>query len=101
MSLDTTYHYNNIFSGNTWTTVYRKPKHITYKQAFKYQRDFDVMGLADKLLSKESIDLQNEGWQFSHVSKGLLEIPDDVNYTYISVNNKWGDYIIFIKQHYI
>jgi hypothetical protein len=74
---------------------------MSKSKAYTYQRDLDVMGLADLLLSIESQNLQIDGWKFHTVLKSeTTPIPKDqnnVSYTWLHINNKWNDRALFMR----
>jgi hypothetical protein len=58
-----------------------------------------IDGLADKMLTDEWIELQRDGWQYVKVitPDKEEEIPEDDEYDLQSIENKWGDYVLFKK----
>lgn len=92
-------------SGNEWHTVARKPRkprdatwYITEEQAKDMQKEKNIWGLKDALLSGESRQLQKEGYVFDHVTPGdeNADFYDDEVRMRIE-GNKWGDVIVWRK----
>lgn len=64
------------------------------------QLTINIDGLADKMLSDDCIELQRNGWEFMKVIKPDDEslLPEGDNYEIISIDNKWGDFLLFYKK---
>lgn len=58
-----------------------------------------IDGLADKMLSEEWVEFQRDGWEYDKVitPDGDVEIPEDDGYELLSLENKWGDFVLFKK----
>lgn len=58
-----------------------------------------IDGLADKMLTEEWIDFQRNGWEYDKVitPNEEVEIPDGDDYELLSIDNKWGDFVLFRK----
>lgn len=58
-----------------------------------------IDGLADKMLTDEWIEFQRNGWEYVKVitPDKEEEIPEDDEYDLQSIENKWGDYVLFKK----
>jgi len=58
-----------------------------------------IDGLADKMLTDEWVELQRIGWEYVKVITPDKEedIPEDGEYDLQSIENKWGDYVLFKK----
>ena len=63
------------------------------------QQLLNIDNLADRILSEESIEFQRNGWEFVRVVKpnDEEEIPETEDYDLMSLDNKWGDYVLFKK----
>lgn len=84
-------------------TKRNKSERMNEKEAMELQRKFDIEGFAKAMMSKESIDLQREGWIFSRVStfEGPVppgEYPEEET-SEIEVGNKWGDILVYIRKY--
>lgn len=64
------------------------------------QLTINIDGLSDKMLSDECIELQRSGWEYVKVIKPDDEsaLPEGDNYEIISIDNKWGDFLLFSKK---
>jgi len=58
-----------------------------------------IDGLADKMLTDEWVELQRNGWEYVKVitPDKEEEIPENDEYDLQSIENKWGDYVLFKK----
>jgi len=58
-----------------------------------------IDGLADKMLTDEWIEFQRNGWEYDKVvtPNEDVEIPDGDGYELLSIDNKWGDFVLFRK----
>ena len=107
-------------SDDDWILVQKaprrpKPRYVSENQAFTLQRDLDIAGLAPTLLSIESRNLQADGWKYDRVLKGvtttspdgvetttpaaILENTTTTEYTWLAVENKWGDRVLFSRPY--
>jgi hypothetical protein len=59
----------------------------------------NIDSFADKMLSDEWIEFQKAGWEFVKVVKpdDDAPLPETDDYELMSLENKWGDYILFKK----
>lgn len=93
-----------------WTVVKKspKPRFISKETALRKQRELDITGLCDTLLSIESRDLQALGWRFNKVVKndeesrlkgdGVPSDNEDEQYVTLPIiGNKWGDIAVFVR----
>jgi len=57
----------------------------------------NVDGLVDKFRSEDWIEFQMRGWKFVKVVKPehMNQIPNDPQYTTLSLDNGWGDVVLF------
>jgi hypothetical protein len=92
-------------SDNGWQTVARaarKPRdttwYITEEQAKDMQKEQNIWGLKDALLSGESRRLQREGYVFDRVAPcdENTDVYDDEVRMRIE-GNKWGDVVVWRK----
>ena len=95
-----------------WTTVKTRPpksKFISTHTALRLQRELDIRGLANTLLSVESHNLQTSGWKFARVIKNDDESKSsrsgsdtwsegEERTTLPIKDNKWGDEALFIRR---
>lgn len=77
---------------------------IDRAQAHRLQRELDITGLAQSLLSPEITELCLDGWRYVKVLKGTdaateqrPQDTDGVQYLAIDVGNKWEDRILFTR----
>lgn len=58
-----------------------------------------IDGLADKMLTDEWVEFQRNGWEYDKVitPNEDVEIPDGDGYELLSIDNKWGDFVLFRK----
>jgi len=58
-----------------------------------------IDGLAEKMLSDEWVEFQREGWEYNKVITPDKEddIPEGDDYDLLSIENKWGDFVLFKK----
>lgn len=97
-----------------WTVVVDKrrqkravrSRYISETTAARLQRDMDITGLADVLLSTESRNLQEDGWVFDRVIKNDAETPpedeprdtDTIEYICLPIQNRWNDRALFSRR---
>lgn len=99
-----------------WTTVTKKERvrkvviaddgsTIDKAVARKLQRELDIMGFVQAVLSDEAVSRSLEGWRYVSVLRGDAPLPSTVNdessppTCTINVNNKWGDRLLFVKRN--
>ena len=84
-------------------TVTKKQKrdtrhYIREREADALEKSMKIAGLSRALLSPESRALQDQGFKFDRVLRG--NVPEDQAMdtdTRLSINNKYGDEMVFIK----
>lgn len=83
-----------------------RQKYISEQLAYKLQKDLDITGLAEVLLSTESRNLQEDGWCFDRIIKtdedsDLVDEPKDTDtteYIWLPISNKWNDRALFSRK---
>ena len=84
---------------DSFAKVERKKKvknsFLSVEQTLELQEDLKIDNLAKILQSKESQNLQLQGWKFSRVQKNFGEGPVQQMERYLYLNNKYGDVIVF------
>ena len=88
-----------------------KQKHVKKEKAMQLQRDMDIEGLAEVVMSIESKNLQEDGWKFEGVTKGDIQgnsffglngvaknFSDLLVYTTLPISNKWLDRAVFSRS---
>ena len=101
------------FGSSSWTTVKAKvkppkPRFISRDAALKMQKEMDIRGLCNTLLSEESRNLQSSGWRFVCVIKNDEESKNarscsatlaigEERTTIRIMDNKWGDEALFVR----
>jgi hypothetical protein len=80
------------------------PVIITVRAAKDKEMYLHIHGLADTLLSRESVDLQLDGWVYESVIKGGDDketVPvstSDFEYKALPVENRWGDQVLYSRR---
>lgn len=100
-------------SEETWISVVDKKKerrakkgvYLSERTAYQLQKELDITGLARVLLSTESRNMQEDGWEFLRVLKidETSEDPDPVDndlveYMCLPIPNKWNDRALFHRS---
>lgn len=68
------------------------PEHIR-----RIEKKIKIDNLSNMVLSEEWIDFQRQGWKYVRVIKPNegTEIPDDDDHEILSLENGWGDVVLF------
>lgn len=82
--------------------IRKKSPHIMLPGAAKRMAiTMRIDNFAEMFTSDEWVNYQRNGWKYVKVIKpdeGDFDIPDDGNeYDLLSLENKWGDYVLFLK----
>ena len=87
-----------------WRNLQIEYPHIIMPvRAQRIRRKMNIEQLDVKLMSDDWIQYQKQGWRYVKVLKpddpdGVPESTSDINYSYLELNNKWGDKVIFCQE---
>lgn len=73
--------------------------YMRYAEAERLGKSLNIVGFADAMVSQESRQLQDQGFQFDRVLKGNEEssaVGDDA--VALPINNKYGDSLVFVMK---
>lgn len=89
--------------GEDWITFnINKIRPLSTRKAYALQRELDIIGLANFLLSENSRKLQKNGWKFFTVLKGNenfdIQKYQSENFQVFDLNNKYSDKIVFMRD---
>ncbi len=83
------------------------PHLISSEKAYTLQHELNINKLGKTLMSKQSMDLQREGWVYYKVliedgyeNECELNLNGLNNYRILIIPNKWKDQILFINANY-
>jgi hypothetical protein len=69
----------------------------------KIQQTLNIANLSEKFLSDEWIDFQRQGWEYDSIlkpdgDKDMPENTEEYEYNVKSLENKWGDIVLFRRK---
>jgi len=77
----------------------KKSKNFMSKSsAFNIEKSHNIKGFVNTMFSRESLDIQKNGWQYERIIKGGEDYQKEINKYYITISNNWNDVIVYFKK---